>query len=184
MSVLRKTNIPNFLSLFRILLVPLFVYLFLVANERLWAVIVFLVAGVTDVVDGFLARHNGWITNVGKVLDPLADKCMQMAALVCLGVSKLAPWWIVSILLLKELSLLIGAFCALRSIKVYVQSNWYGKLGTVAFYIIATALVLVEGLSDWIRLLLGILLILFMLFALAMYGVNFVKNIISDTSKK
>lgn len=183
MNVFKKSNIPNFLSVFRIMLVPVFVYLFQVAEQHGLAVAVFLLAGLTDVVDGFLARHYNWISNIGKILDPFADKCMQIAALLCLGQSRFVNWWIVGILVFKEFVLLIGAFCALKKEKVYVQSNWYGKAGTVAFYIIATLLVLVEDMSDSLRLVLGIMLILFMLFALAMYVANYKKNIMHSEAK-
>ena len=183
MSVLKKSYIPNILSVFRILLVPVFIYYFQVAEERGIAVAIFLLAGLTDVVDGFLARHYNWISNVGKILDPFADKCMQIAALLCLGQSRFIPWWVAVILILKEFALLVGAFCALKTKKVYVQSGWYGKAGTVAFYIIATLLVVVKNMSDVLRLILGVLLILFMLFALIMYTANFKKNIASSNRK-
>ncbi len=179
MSIFKKSNIPNVLSVFRIMLVPLFVYLFQTLGERGWGVAVFLLAGFTDVVDGVLARKFNWISNLGKILDPFADKCMQIAALACLGISGFVSPWIVGILVFKELVLFIGALCALKKEKVYVQSNWYGKAGTVAFYIIATLLVVVEGMSDIIRLLLGVLLILFMFFALVMYVANYRKNIMT-----
>ncbi len=177
MSAFKKSNIPNILSVFRILLVPVFIYLFQVTKQHGWAVAVFLLAGLTDVVDGVLARRYNWISDIGKILDPFADKCMQIAALLCLGQSGFVPWWIVTVLVLKEFALLVGAFCALKKEKVYVQSGWYGKAGTVAFYIIATLLVLVESMSQVLRTVLGVLLILFMLFALAMYVVNYKKNI-------
>lgn len=183
MSLFKKSNIPNFLSVFRIILVPVFIYLFEVEDKRFLALAVFLLAGLTDVVDGVLARRFHWASNVGKILDPFADKCMQIAALLCLGSSGFVSVWIVGILVLKEFVLLVGSLFALKKEKVYVQSNWYGKAGTVAFYIIATLLVLVD-MSDILRLCLGIMLILFMLFALIMYVVNYRKNIMSHSDKE
>lgn len=177
MSLLKKSYIPNYLSVFRILLVPLFIWLFQFKEERVMGVVVFLFAGLTDVVDGFLARHFNWISDIGKILDPFADKCMQVAALVCLWCSDFIPWWIAAVLVAKELFLFVGSIFALKKEKVYVQSSWYGKAGTVAFYIVATLLVLVESMSDTIRITLGVLLILFMLFALVMYVRNYEKNI-------
>ena len=94
MTVFKKSNIPNILSVFRICLVPVFIYLFMVAEKQITAIAVFLLAGLTDVIDGILARKNNWITDVGKILDPFADKCMQIAALVCLALSGLLSWWI------------------------------------------------------------------------------------------
>ena len=179
MKLLKKEYIPNYLSVFRILLVPVFVYLFLVSDEHLLAMVVFLLAGLTDVVDGILARKNNWITNIGKVLDPFADKCMQVSSLICLGVTSLVPWWIVIVLSFKELILLVGATATLKRKKVYVQSNWYGKAGTVAFYIVVVLLVTVKNMPVMLRLLLGILLIGFMLFALVMYFINYKKNILT-----
>lgn len=177
MNVIKISNIPNILSVFRICLVPVFIYLFQIEKNHGFAVFVFLLAGVTDVVDGFLARHFNWTSNLGKILDPFADKCMQIAALFCLGLSGFVSPWIVAILVLKEFILLVGGLRALKKDKVYVQSNWYGKAGTVAFYIIATLLVLVNNMSDALRLILGILLILFMMFALIMYVFSYRKNI-------
>ena len=184
MSILKKSNIPNVLSVFRICLVPIFVHLFIVREKHLWAMAVFLLAGTTDVIDGYLARHNNWITDIGKVLDPLADKCMQIAALICLGLSELVSWWIVSVLVIKEALLLVGATNVLKKRKVYVQSSWYGKAGTVAFYIVVVLLVTVKNMPGFVRLLLGIFLIGFMLFALIMYFINYRKNIMTKYTVK
>lgn len=184
MALLKKSNIPNVLSVFRICLVPVFVYLFSIKEKHFWAMGVFLLAGATDVIDGYLARHNNWITDIGKVLDPLADKCMQIAALVCLGLSKLVPWWVVLVLSAKEAVLLVGATNVLKKKKVYVQSSWYGKAGTVAFYIVVVLLVTVENMPGFVRLMLGIFLIGFMLFALIMYIINYRKNILTKYTIK
>lgn len=184
MSLLKKSGIPNILTLFRIMLVPVFIYLFHIPKEHGLAVAVFLFAGLTDVLDGFLARHYNWTSNIGKILDPFADKCMQVSALICLGQSGFVSWWIVGILVFKELVLFIGALFALKKEKVYVQSNWYGKAGTVAFYIVATSLVMIKDMSDALRMALGICLILFMLFALIMYVDNYRKNIMNTFEKK
>lgn len=178
MRIFEKKNIPNILSVFRIMLVPLFVWLFLGKEKQILAIFVFLIAGATDVIDGILARRYGWITDIGKVLDPLADKCMQVAALICLGISGLVNWWIVAVLTLKELLLLAGASRLLRRDRVYVQSSWYGKAGTVAFYIVVVLLVSLKSMSDFLRLTLGILLIGYMIFALIMYLLNYKKNIL------
>ncbi len=177
MHCLKKSNIPNIISVFRIALVPLFLYLFLCKGYVVRAMLVFLLAGLSDVVDGIIARKFNWTSNVGKVLDPFADKLMQIAALLCMGVSRFVNWWIVGVLVAKEFILFVGALCALKKKSVYVQSDWYGKLGTVAFYIIAVVLVLFKDMPDTIRVLLGIFLILFMLFALIMYSINYKKRI-------
>jgi len=133
--------IPNVLSAVRIALVPVFVYLFFVCydhEERIYVPLcVFLFAGITDVLDGYLARRNGWITNLGKLLDPLADKLMQCSVLVCFAIKNAALWWVAGMFIAKELFMICGAIIVLRKIKVTVKSHWYGKITTAAFYAVA-----------------------------------------------
>ena len=99
---MKLKNIPNILSIIRILLIFVFVYTFFALDNLYVALIVFLVAGATDVVDGFLARRYNWITTLGKILDPVADKMMQFAALICLLIKGLIPWWFAAIFFAKE----------------------------------------------------------------------------------
>ena len=89
---MKAKYIPNILSVLRILMAIAFALVFILWPDRFYvAVIIFVVAGATDVLDGILARRFGWITNAGKILDPLADKLMQLTALVCLHFSGLIP---------------------------------------------------------------------------------------------
>ena len=90
---MQKRYIPNLLSVVRICLVPIFALLFFLDYPRhvIPAVAVFFVAGATDVVDGYLARKHGWVSNVGKVLDPLADKLMQCTVLICFYIKEIIP---------------------------------------------------------------------------------------------
>ena len=131
--------IPNILSAIRLLLVPVFVYLFFAYYEkRLYLpLLVFAFAGATDIIDGYLARRNSWVTNLGKFLDPLADKLLQCSLLVCFVVKKIVPWWLAGMFILKELFMICGALIVLKKIKVTVKSHWYGKFTTGAFYAIA-----------------------------------------------
>jgi cardiolipin synthase len=131
--------IPNMLSAVRIMLVPVFIYLFFSYYDRqiYLPLCAFLLAGATDIVDGYLARRNNWITNLGKLLDPLADKLMQCSVLVCFAIKNAALWWLAGMFILKELFMICGALIVLKKIKVTVKSHWYGKFTTAAFYAIA-----------------------------------------------
>ena len=131
--------IPNILSAIRLMLVPVFVYLFFAYYEKqlYLPLIVFAFAGMTDVIDGYLARRNNWITNLGKFLDPLADKLLQCSVLVCFMIKKIVPWWLAGMFILKELFMMCGALIVLKKIKVTVKSHWYGKFTTGVFYAIA-----------------------------------------------
>jgi len=131
--------IPNILSVIRLMLVPVFIYLFFeYYEERIYIPLcVFALAGLTDVVDGYLARRNNWITNLGKFLDPFADKLLQCSVLVCFAISSPALWWVAGMFIAKELFMICGALIVLKKIKVTVKSHWYGKITTAVFYAIA-----------------------------------------------
>ena len=131
--------IPNILSVIRLALVPVFIYLFFnYYEERIYVPLcVFALACMTDIIDGYLARRNNWITNLGKFLDPLADKLLQCSVLVCFVIENIVPWWLAGMFILKELFMICGAIIVLKKIKVTVKSHWYGKFTTAVFYAIA-----------------------------------------------
>ncbi len=174
MKSLKKENIPNYLSIFRILLIPLFIYLFLFNGHKgmLWGGVVFILAGATDVIDGFLARKFNWITDVGKLLDPLADKLMQIAAIICLYIRDLIPIWLIIGIIAKELLMIAGATLILKRGNIYVHSNWYGKLGTTVFYAVVLIIILIENRYPQISTLLSIILLLLTIFTLVMYYIK------------
>jgi len=139
-------NIPNALSLFRIILVPVFVAVFFSDTPHAYtiATAVFLAAGLTDVLDGRIARKYGQITKLGRLLDPLADKLMVFAALICLAVRGLAPVWAVALYFGKEAVQGIGGLIFYRRMADVPQSNLLGKAGTFVFYLTVTAIILLD----------------------------------------
>ena len=165
----KKSYIPNYISVFRLCLIPLFVHFYFGQRNIVRAVITFLTAGASDVIDGYLARRNNWTSNLGRILDPLADKCMQATVLVSLSIDRIIPWWISAILIGKELLLALGATRLIKKFDTYAQSRWYGKGAVVLFYAIVIVQMLAEGLSQTARTSLSSVLIVVMLFALAMY---------------
>ena len=133
---MKLKNIPNILSFIRLCLVAVFAILFFNENIHIgWALLVFLIAGATDVVDGFLARRYNWITNLGKILDPLADKAMQCMVLVCLCIGKYIPWWFAVPFFIKEICTLCIGVIVIKRRSVTVVSKWYGKLSVCMFYL-------------------------------------------------
>jgi cardiolipin synthase len=163
-------HIPNILSGIRILLVPVFVYLFFEHYpERIYIPLgVFLFAGITDIIDGYLARRNNWITNLGKLLDPLADKLMECSVLVCFAVKMPVLWWLAGMFVLKELFMICGALIVLKKIKITVKSHWYGKITTAVFYAIAF-LVFVFGLDGITAVAIFIPAMILEIFCVVMY---------------
>ena len=124
-------NIPNIISGIRLLLVGVFIYLF-VRAEYVGALITYLVAFLSDILDGYLARRNNWITDIGKLLDPLADKLMLITTLVCFYAVGWIPVWIPIAAVVKELAMMIGGAIMLKR-KVVVYSDWFGKIAAGAF---------------------------------------------------
>jgi cardiolipin synthase len=98
----RVLTVPNALSLLRLVGVPLFLWLLIDGSHTAWAAVVLMVSGVTDYLDGKIARHYGLVTRVGQVLDPLADRLYILATLLGLGWVEAIPWWLVGVLLARE----------------------------------------------------------------------------------
>ena len=137
---MKAKYIPNILSVIRILLIPLFVVLFM-GEHNMAALAVFLFSGVTDVVDGWLARRFDWITDVGKLLDPLADKLTQCVALLCLFLRRFVPLWLLLFIVVKECLMILGASLLFKKRNLVVSSGWCGKAATVIFYIAVFSIV-------------------------------------------
>ena len=127
-------HIPNLLTIFRFILIPIMFYFVLVDNYLL-AVIFLILSGLTDVLDGFIARKFNFITDLGTLLDPLADKFTQIALLLVLVLQGIIPLWILLVLLAKELLMISGASFLFEKETIAIPSRWYGKLTTVLIYI-------------------------------------------------
>lgn len=131
---MKLKNIPNILSMIRIVLVFVFVVCFFSLKTPYIALLVFLLAGATDVVDGYLARRNNWVTNLGKVLDPFADKLMQCTVLICLYIKHFIPLWFVLPFIAKEVFSLVIGLVVIKRRSVAIVSKWYGKFTVCLFY--------------------------------------------------
>lgn len=125
--------IPNILTIFRFIFIPIIIY-FIFTGNYILGFIFFTISGITDILDGFIARKYNLISNFGKLMDPLADKLTQIFVLASLVFVNIIPVWILAIVILKELIMVIGA-SFLYGKDVVVYSKWYGKLATVLFYL-------------------------------------------------
>ena len=161
--------IPNILSITRLLLVPVFVVLFL--NDHIpAAVAVFLLAGATDVADGYLARKFEWTSTLGRLLDPVADKFLQMSAFVCLWLTHRIPWWMVAVYFVKELATAVGAAVIFRKGRVVVASNVFGKAATVLVFAAVFAIALFyDKLGNTGTVVICLLVTLYFVFSVGVY---------------
>lgn len=136
----QNITIPNALSVLRVILIPFFVYFFLV-NKIIISVVFLFVSALSDALDGLIARKFNQITELGKILDPFADKLTQIAIAICIGVKfpLLSP--LLAIFLFKEVAMVIMASKLISKSKKPCASKWYGKVGTTLFYCSAILIV-------------------------------------------
>lgn len=161
----RWVTLPNFLTLVRLLLVPVLAVL-LLADDGLdpalrWAATaVFVIAALTDLADGEIARRSGTVTTVGKIADPVADKALTGVALVGLSVLGDLPWWVTIVILVREVGVTALRFVVIRH--GVIPASRGGKAKTVA-QVIAIALYLapLDAWADPVRVIaMGIALVL------------------------
>ncbi|MDO4899105.1 CDP-diacylglycerol--glycerol-3-phosphate 3-phosphatidyltransferase [Actinomyces sp.] len=124
-------NVANALTVLRLILVPVFIWLMLQSGEpvRLGATVVFIVAAITDKLDGQLARSLGLITSFGKIADPIADKALTLSAFVLLSLDGHLWWWVTITIIVRELGITVLRFFMLR--RAVMAASRGGKLKTV-----------------------------------------------------
>ena len=161
-------NIPNVLSLVRLALLPVFAVLYL-KGFTYGALIVLVVSGITDLLDGMIARKFNQITEFGKLFDPIADKITQVTVLVCLTVKNLALIPLVIICFITETLQLIGGWILLSHNEVIRGAKWFGKVSTFTFYIAMLIIAFWKPLSRELMLVLITLVSVAMAFSFFMY---------------
>ena len=167
-------HVPNILTLFRFILIP-FIFISITNEQYLTAFIILTISGITDILDGFIARKFNFITNFGKLIDPLSDKATQICVLLALVLNNIVPLWILFIVFLKELIMIAGA-SFLYGKELVVSSKWYGKLSTVLFYIAIVSSLAIRYFNISIQFDIYYLALLMTLFSLVMYFNAFYKQ--------
>ena len=137
-------NIPNCLCFFRILLIPLFLYVYFVAdlkNRYIVAAFVLVISGISDFLDGFIARKFNMVTDFGKFIDPFADKLTQFVVAITLLFNYPLAWILLIIIILKDLMLaIVGLYLYDYGLKI-TGASWWGKIATAYFYVIVIILI-------------------------------------------
>ncbi len=126
----RILTVPNILTLIRLLCVPLFLWLLFAEDDRAAAAVLLAVLGSTDWVDGYVARHYGQVSNLGKILDPTADRIMLIVAVGAIVVDGSVPGWVAGVVLVREV--LVGITAVAISVigATRIDVTWVGKAGT------------------------------------------------------
>ncbi len=174
MKSLRKEvfSIPNIMGYFRIILIPVFLYIYYnatsVRDYYIVAGIVF-ISGITDFLDGYIARNFNMITELGKFLDPMADKLTQAALVFSLAFRHKLMWYLVGLFIIKEGFMAIMGIIMLRKGKKLDGAKWFGKLCTAILYIVMFILMLFPTMNDSRANLLIVVCGAFMLMSFILY---------------
>lgn len=141
-------TIPNLLSLVRLALIPLIIWLYCVKQNFTLATVMILVSGLTDIVDGFIARRFHMVSDFGKILDPVADKLTQGAVIICLTVRYKLMYALIGLFVVKEAIMAAMGYLVIRKKNAVNSAKWYGKVNTLVLYVVMMVLILIPGIPD------------------------------------
>jgi cardiolipin synthase len=160
-------NIPNLLSFLRLALVPVFLWL-LLEQMYLSAIIDLALAGLTDFLDGYLARKLNQMTKLGKVLDPVADRLYIFATLLSLSATEIVPWWLTGLVILRDLLLLVSLPILSSVGRKTLPVHYLGKASTFAL-LYSFPLLLMGKIFDQVQFIVTPLAWAFALWGVALY---------------
>lgn len=165
-------SIPNIMGYFRIILIPIFLYTYYNATSAKDYYIVagiVCISGITDFLDGYVARNFNMITELGKFIDPFADKLTQAALVFCLASRHKLMWYLVGLFILKEGFMAVMGIIMLRRGKKLDGAKWFGKVCTAVLYVVMFILILLPSINDFIANNLIVLCGIFMLMSFILY---------------
>ncbi len=143
-------TIPNIISFIRLLLIPLFVYIYFsetILNNYFWCIFIVLLSGFSDVLDGIIARKCNMVSDLGKILDPIADKLTQVVIVLSLVIKYPILWPMFIVLFLKELFTLFASIYVLANGTKPISARWWGKLSTLVIFVTMFYTILIDIVS-------------------------------------
>lgn len=175
----RIITIPNVLTLIRLLLIPLFIWLYCACKEHIWSAVVVVTSGLTDVLDGFIARKCHMESNLGRVLDPVADKLAQAA--MCFAMIYRYPimLWVLIFFAVKELIMAALGWFYMRRTGVVNSARWYGKASSIVQYATMLALILNPTISEYSAHVLISLCMLTHAISLLLYVIFYIRSMLN-----
>lgn len=165
-------TIPNMLSFFRLLLIPIFIWQYCIEKNYMMTAILLIVSGATDIADGFIARHFNMVSDFGKALDPVADKLTQFSMLGCLITrfnQMIIPFVFIFI---KELITGIFGLIVIKKTGEVKGADWHGKIATVLLYFMIVVHVIWYNISETTSYILVTLCVSMMLFSFILYSIR------------
>lgn len=141
-------TVPNLLSMFRLALIPIIVWVYVGKNAHILATALIVLSGLTDIADGKIARKYNMVSDLGKVLDPFADKLTQFSMLFCLVTRFYWVWYLIAFFVIKELTQALMAYVVLRKKEKVESAQWFGKASTATLYAVMIILFVCPVVSD------------------------------------
>ncbi len=135
-------TVPNLLSIIRILLIPIIIYLYISKQDYYGAIGVIILSGLTDVADGIIARKFNMVSDFGKIIDPIADKLTQASLIICLAFKYKLMIYIICLFILREAAMSAMGIVTFIKNNCVCSSKWYGKVNTVVLYCVTVLLIL------------------------------------------
>ena len=172
-------TIPNLLSLFRLVLIPVYVVIYLNARDAsdyYIAAGILAVSCLTDLIDGKIARHFNMISTVGKILDPLADKATQFTLILCLAMKYPVLWFLVALFIVKESFQLIAGGINLRHGKMLKGALLTGKICTTVLFVSLILMVMIPTLPESTVQIIAVVDTVFMLISFGDYLITYFKR--------
>ena len=163
-------TIPNLMSLFRILLVPFLIWAYVGLKNTTLTIVLLAVSALTDVLDGRIARKFHMVSDLGKALDPVADKLTQVCIVLCLSFRFPLMWFLLGLCVIRETFMLIFGWLTMKKANAVYSARWYGKLSTVMLYGTALALLVFPHMPGWLSILLIVLCMVCVATALVLYA--------------
>lgn len=180
-------SIPNILCYFRILLIPVFMIAYINAKnswDYYFAAAVVLLSGLTDFADGFIARHFNMVTELGKAIDPVADKLSQAAIVISLMIRIEPMRWLFLLFAVKELFMGITSIVLLKKHNTKMDgAKWFGKVSTFVFYTVMFIIIVFPSLDIGVRDILILISGIFLLLAFLLYAQVFLR-MYQETQRK
>lgn len=181
-------TIPNILSIFRLCLIPVIIYVYFysrIEQKGLWTAAVLLLSFLTDVADGFIARTFHMISEFGKALDPVADKVTQFAMLACLVFSGWRRLWILlGLIVVKELVSGVTVLMFIRETGGVAGADWHGKLTTGLLYGTMLLHLAWDGIPNWVSWTLICMCAAVMILSFVLYVIKNLRPVIAKQRKE
>ncbi|MCD8335870.1 MAG: CDP-alcohol phosphatidyltransferase family protein [Lachnospiraceae bacterium] len=168
----RILTIPNAMSMFRIVLIPVIVWLYIGKQQYLYAFLGLMLSGATDLLDGWVARKFHMVSKLGKVLDPIADKLTQVSLLICIMTEHRRVTFLVILMFIKEFIMAFTGLQVVRKTGESYSAKWHGKVNTFLLDFTVILHVLWREIPEWLSTALTIACAGFMLFSLTEYCIQ------------